>query len=213
MIASLSIPWGESKGDEDLGGYHLVWPRDLVHSSTGLLAYGQHVDGLPLADLPGLLPGPARRLLSELLDRRPALLDRRAVGPGVVRHLAGLARAPRWSLGDFDPYPMVLRAAGFLLREGPATDQERWEEKQRLFSLDAGGQYRGARLRGRLPTAGDLAIAQYLHDYADFLESHLEGWTVTTRARWSAASHDTLSASCRSTSTIPSRWKTPIAAC
>src|SRR5207245_7646817 len=39
-IASLSIPWGEAKGDEDLGGYHLVWTRDMVHSALGLLASG-----------------------------------------------------------------------------------------------------------------------------------------------------------------------------
>ena len=26
LIASLSIPWGFTKGDDDLGGYHLVWP-------------------------------------------------------------------------------------------------------------------------------------------------------------------------------------------
>jgi len=26
VIASLSIPWGFSKGDDDLGGYHLIWP-------------------------------------------------------------------------------------------------------------------------------------------------------------------------------------------
>ena len=38
LIASLSIPWGEVKGDEDLGGYHLVWTRDMVNSATGLLA-------------------------------------------------------------------------------------------------------------------------------------------------------------------------------
>ena len=31
-IASLSIPWGFNKGDDDLGGYHLVWPRDLVET-------------------------------------------------------------------------------------------------------------------------------------------------------------------------------------
>jgi glucoamylase len=40
MIASLSIPWGESKGDEDMGGYHLVWTRHMVNSATGLLAAG-----------------------------------------------------------------------------------------------------------------------------------------------------------------------------
>jgi glucoamylase len=27
IITSLSIPRGEIKGDEDLGGYHLVWTR------------------------------------------------------------------------------------------------------------------------------------------------------------------------------------------
>jgi hypothetical protein len=33
-------PWGFAKGDEDLGGYHLVWPRDLVEAASGLLAAG-----------------------------------------------------------------------------------------------------------------------------------------------------------------------------
>jgi glucoamylase len=28
----MSIPWGEIKGDQDLGGYHLVDPRSL-HSA------------------------------------------------------------------------------------------------------------------------------------------------------------------------------------
>jgi glucoamylase len=42
MIASLAVPWGFSKGDEDLGGYHLVWPRDLVETAGGLLAAGAH---------------------------------------------------------------------------------------------------------------------------------------------------------------------------
>ncbi len=40
VIASLSIPWGFNKGDEDLGGYHLVWPRDLVETAFGFLAAG-----------------------------------------------------------------------------------------------------------------------------------------------------------------------------
>ena len=40
IIASLSIPWGFRKGDDDLGGYHLVWPRDLVETAGGFLAAG-----------------------------------------------------------------------------------------------------------------------------------------------------------------------------
>ena len=38
LIASLSIPWGFNKGDDDLGGYHLVWPRDMVQTAGGMLA-------------------------------------------------------------------------------------------------------------------------------------------------------------------------------
>jgi len=40
LIASLAIPWGEAKGDNDQGGYHLVWTRDMVNSATALLAAG-----------------------------------------------------------------------------------------------------------------------------------------------------------------------------
>jgi glucoamylase len=54
MIASLSIPWGEAQGDDDIGGYHLVWPRDLVESAGGLLAAGNGED--------------ARHVLSYLID-------------------------------------------------------------------------------------------------------------------------------------------------
>ena len=44
IIASLAIPWGFSKGDDDQGGYHLVWSRDMVETAGGLLAAGAHED-------------------------------------------------------------------------------------------------------------------------------------------------------------------------
>src|SRR4029077_16976434 len=40
MIASLSIPWGDEKSDDEIGGYHLVWTRDLVKTVSALLAVG-----------------------------------------------------------------------------------------------------------------------------------------------------------------------------
>src|SRR5260370_626341 len=40
IIASLSIPWGDVRGDEDIGGYHLVSTRDMCNSATALLAAG-----------------------------------------------------------------------------------------------------------------------------------------------------------------------------
>ena len=38
MVASLSVPWGHT--GNQLGGYHLVWPRDLVECAGALLAFG-----------------------------------------------------------------------------------------------------------------------------------------------------------------------------
>jgi GH15 family glucan-1,4-alpha-glucosidase len=44
LIASLAIPWGFNQGDNDQGGYHLVWSRDMVETAGGLLAAGAHED-------------------------------------------------------------------------------------------------------------------------------------------------------------------------
>src|ERR1043166_2808057 len=38
MVASLSVPWGDT--GEERGGYHLVWPRDLVECAGAFLALG-----------------------------------------------------------------------------------------------------------------------------------------------------------------------------
>ncbi len=54
FIASASIPWGYAKGDDDLGGYHLVWTRDMVQSATALLACGRVEDSATRAGLSGL---------------------------------------------------------------------------------------------------------------------------------------------------------------
>jgi glucoamylase len=43
IVASLSTPWGFAKGDSD-EGYHMVWPRDMIETVTGLLAARRHED-------------------------------------------------------------------------------------------------------------------------------------------------------------------------
>jgi len=180
LIASLSIPWGEVKGDEDLGGYHLVWTRDMVNSATGLLAAGdtstplraliylacsQHDDG-----------GFAQNFW---VDGDPywngIQLDEVAFPIMLAWRLHCAA-----ALTDFDPYPMVRMAASYLINHGPATPQERWEENSgyspstlasNIAALICAAAF--ARLHG------DEASARYLEEYADFLESHVETWTVT----------------------------------
>jgi glucoamylase len=42
VVASLSVPWGNST--DNLGGYHLVWPRDATLTAFALLAANQLFD-------------------------------------------------------------------------------------------------------------------------------------------------------------------------
>ena len=128
LIASLSIPWGEARGDKDQGGYHLVWTRDMVSSASALLASGENAT--PLRALIYLA-------VSQQEDGgfsqnfwvngnpywRGIQLDEVA-----FPILLALRLSHENALQDFDPYPMVLKAASYLLRHGPVTQQERWEE-------------------------------------------------------------------------------------
>lgn len=180
LIASMSIPWGEAKGDEDLGGYHLVWTRDMVNSAAGLLAAGDTVT--PLRALTYLA-------CSQQTDGgfpQNFWVDGRPYWSGIQLDevafpilLASKLRKAR-ALRDFDPYPMVLSAARYLVTHGPATPQERWEENSgyspstlavNIAALVCAACW--ARERG------DERTARFLEGYADFLESHVEIWTVT----------------------------------
>ena len=86
------------------------------------------------------------------------------------------------ALGNFAPYDMVRRAAGLLLREGPVTAQDRSEEASgyspstlavHIAALICSAEFFDAH--------GDHDTAEFVRDYGDFLESHIERWTVTTQ--------------------------------
>ncbi len=44
FVAGLGTPWGESNGDQDSGGYHLVWERDMYEFSSALIVAGDTAD-------------------------------------------------------------------------------------------------------------------------------------------------------------------------
>jgi glucoamylase len=182
LIASMSIPWGESKGDDYMVGYHLVWTRDMVNSATGLLAAGNV--GTPLRAAIFL----AATQHADGGFSQNFWIDGEPYWKGVQLDEVAFPVLLAWRLKengclqDFDPYPMVLRAAGYLVREGPATPQERWEEASgyspstlasNIAALICAADFARA--------AGDDDTAGYLEAYADFLECHVERWTVTTR--------------------------------
>ena len=95
--------------------------------------------------------------------------------------LLALRLSQQNALQDFDPYPMVLKAASYLLRHGPVTQQERWEEASGYSPSTLASNI--AALIGAAyfcRQRADKAAAEFLEQYADFLESHVEAWTVTT---------------------------------
>ncbi|MDV2989933.1 MAG: glycoside hydrolase family 15 protein [Dehalogenimonas sp.] len=183
FIASLAIPWGTSRGgDEEAGGYHLVWTRDLVNSVTGLLAAGDsEAARRALIYLAAAQHSDGNFPQNFWLDGQPywegVQLDEVAFPIILARklHQSGIK-------SDFDDYEIVKRAAGFLVNYGPATQQERWEENSgyspsTLASNIAALICAAAFCREK----DDTATAEFLEDYADFLESHLEKWTVTNQ--------------------------------
>ncbi len=180
VIASLSIPWGFNKGDEDLGGYHLVWPRDLVETAFGFLAAGAEPDALRvLRYLEATQEADGHWAQNLWLDGRPywggMQMDETAF-PILLADM--LRRQSRFALGDVRRWwSMVSRAAGFILRNGPVTQQDRWEEDSGYspftLAVEISGLLAAADFADEVEQA---AIAARLRETADCWNESIERW-------------------------------------
>src|SRR5438874_9182823 len=185
LVASMSIPWGETKSDQDLGGYHLVWTRDLVHSATALLATGQ-------------IGTPLRALIWLAAIQRPdgsfpqnSWIDGTAYWSGLQLDQVAFPILLAWrlhkfatanpssgghdALGLFSPRAMIARAAARLILQGPVTAQDRWEENAGYSPSTI------AVAIAALACTADWAkeygltdIADFIFAYADRLAAHIE---------------------------------------
>jgi glucoamylase len=123
IIASLSIPWGADKGDDDLGGYHLVWPRDLVETAGGLLAAGARTDALRVLEYLRVTQNPDGSWPQNMwVDGEPywhgIQLDETAL-PILLVDLLQRDGIPVDVICGF--WPMVRRAASYVVTQGPVT--------------------------------------------------------------------------------------------
>jgi glucoamylase len=181
MIASLSIPWGAAKGDADMGGYHLVWSRDLVESAGGLLAAGDMETALDTLVFLIATQDPDGHWPQNMwLDGSPywqgIQMDETAFPillADAMRRLDALDRLDLW--------PMVRRASGFLVRNGPVTGQDRWEEdggySPFTLAVEIAGLLAAADFADEAHQSG---IADYLRQTADGWNAQLEHWTYVT---------------------------------
>lgn len=183
MVASLSIPWGDTKGENDRGGYHLVWTRDLVQSATALLATGQI--GTPIRALLWL----AASQHADGSFPQNSWLDGDAYWPGQQLDEVAAPILLAWRLrregalnGTFDPHVLVQRAASYLMLQGPVTGQDRWEESSGYSPSTLAAVIAALVCAADFATERDNAPeAEFALVYADWLASHLEDWTVTTQ--------------------------------
>ena len=184
IIASLSIPWGFNKGDEDLGGYHLVWPRDLVETAGALLAAGAVVDAVRVLRYLEVTQEAAGNWAQNLwLDGRPywsgIQMDETAF-PILLLDL--LRREAPNSLGKLDRWwPMVRNAVSFILRNGPVTQQDRWEEDAGYSPFTLAAEI-SALLAGAdiADLTGHADQAQTMRETADAWNDNIERWVYAT---------------------------------
>jgi len=86
------------------------------------------------------------------------------------------------ALGNFYPYITLFRACAYLIREGPATAEERWEENGGYSPSTLASNIAALICAAEIMEArGDKHTANFVRTYADFLESHVEKWTVTNQ--------------------------------
>jgi glucoamylase len=126
MVASLSVPWGNTH--DDRGGYHLVWPRDLIECATALLGVGGEAearDVLRYVIATQYEDGHwnQNQWLGGTPFWRGVQLDEAALPV-----LLAVLLHERAALGDIEVEEMIRRALAFIVRNGPVTDQDRWEE-------------------------------------------------------------------------------------
>ena len=186
MLASLAVPWGFSKGDGDLGGYHLVWPRDMVQSAGGLLAAGakpdarealvylaatQHADGHWPQNM--WVDGTAYWQGLQMDETAlPILLFDLAAREGAL--LPEDIAAQRF-------WPMVRAAAAFLVCNGPVTPQDRWEEDGGYTPYTLAAEIAALLVAAEWAERnGEAGLAPYLRETADSWNAQIERWLYVT---------------------------------
>jgi glucoamylase len=172
LVASLSVPWGEASSSR--GGYHLVWSRDLVESAGAALAAGMVEEAREvLCYLISTQQADGHWLQNQWLGGKPFWQGIQLDEAGFPVILAALLR-DQGALGEILVDDMVRRALAFILREGPTTGQDRWEEDAGvnpftlavvIAALIEGAEFLGGK-------AG--ACAQMV---ADYWNARLEDWT------------------------------------
>jgi len=181
-IASPSMPWAWNRlavePDLPSGAYHLVWSRDLYQVATAQIAAGDRRS--------------AERSLEWLLEtqQKPdgsfpqnSFVDGEQRWERVQMDQVAFPLVLAWQLGRTDAatWRRARRSADYLVREGPNTEQERWENQSGWSPGTIAAQIAGLVCAAELARAnGDGARAARYLAVADSWQRDVERWTATT---------------------------------
>ncbi len=155
------------------GGYYLVWPRDLVETAGALVAIGSYRDARDvLRYLIATQHDDGHWFQNQWLGGRPFWQGVQLDEAAFPILLAALLQ----SYGALDDIPvkdMIARAAGFICRAGPSTDQDRWEEDSGLNTFTL-----AVAIAALVEAAEHLYGAARTHALrvADYWSAKLEDW-------------------------------------
>ncbi|HEY5885577.1 MAG TPA: glycoside hydrolase family 15 protein [Pyrinomonadaceae bacterium] len=184
-VASLSAPWitGTAANGPYVGGYHLVWARDLYQVATAYLA---------INDKPA-----AERALNYLftVQQKPdgsfpqiSWIDGRTLGDAVQMDEVSYPLILAYQLGrtDRETYlKHIKRTADYIVSVGPVTQQERWEEKAGYSPATIAAQIAGLVCAAEIAkrNGDESSAAKYLNT-ADNWARNIENWTATTTGKY-----------------------------
>jgi glucoamylase len=184
-IASLSVPWGggANANDNTVGGYHLVWSRDLYQVATAYMALGDTAAANRALDFvfnvqqkpDGSFPQ------NSMLDGKPfwgsVQLDEVAF-PLILAYQLG-----RYDKNLYENH--IKKAADYIVKTGPSTPQERWEEESGYSPSTIAAEIAGLVCAAEIAKKnGDQKSADLWLKTADDWQSNVEKWTATSTGKY-----------------------------
>ena len=185
-IARLTVPWGggDNANENNIGGYHLIWSRDLYQVFTAYMALGDKAA--------------AERALDFLfkVQQKPdgsfpqnSYLDGKPFWGSLQMDEVAYPLIMAYQLGRFDKATWenhVKKAADFIVKNGPTTPQERWEEEGGYSPSTIAAEIAGLVCAAEIARKnGDETSANLYLKTADEWQANIEKWTVTTNGKLS----------------------------
>ncbi|HZZ60945.1 MAG TPA: glycoside hydrolase family 15 protein, partial [Roseiarcus sp.] len=181
MVAGIGTPWGFAEGDNDPGGYHLVWPRDMYKFANALITAGDAASAASAANwlfnvdmdqTTGRFPQNA--FVNGTPNWNATQMDEQAMPIILAYRLGATVYNTLW--------PKIRLTANYIFNNGPWTQEERWEETSGYSPSTIAAEIAGLVDAARIALENnDAADAANWLSAADTWQQNVTGWTYTTQ--------------------------------